>query len=46
MYNRKGISGVIIENNDTIKGYGRKNIQARHQIQKKKTGKKIDFSLV
>ena len=37
---------MMIENNDTIKGYGRKNIQARLQIQQKKTGKKIDFSLV
>jgi len=33
-------------NNDTIKGYDRKNKQAQFQIQYKKTVKKIDFSLV
>ena len=37
---------MMFENNDTIKGYGRKNKQAQLQIQHKKTGKKIDFSLV
>jgi hypothetical protein len=37
---------MMIENNDTIKGYGRKNKQAQSQIQDKKAVKKIDFSLV
>jgi len=47
MYNRYIKLWVIIENNDTLKGYGRKkNIQAQFQIQHEKTDKKIDFSLV
>ena len=37
---------MMIENNDFIEGYGRKNIQAQFQIQHKKTYQEIGLTLV